>query len=803
MLSRHFKTNRLTLILIFLIGFGSFLWPAKIIFSVSTTDDPTGDTSGLWIDPNVYEEIKQDKASEINEVNNKNQDSLKDRNKTDSESAKKTAQKIQELQKKDENECFAENKIPAEGQNSTMEDPGNDRSSSNSASGSFVPVVEQNGTLMNLTRDIRNRIEEVNTSVSHGEQLSMEICKYIKAVKRVQQAMEYKEFVADPAERMRAASKIEEYKAAQYKFLNSGWISPGDKTDSDGKPDMPLYPLNYEDHIQAIKKEQGDILRVEIKKNGGQDNGKIIYADQIARSLENDEVRNDLQSMRSTVKQQDINNLINKTGDLSAEQQMNIFEQMFQPQNNPLGSYVLAKQILANRQNQAEQNAREELANNGGFLSVRKCADGQMIEQDGKKYCKKYETVTPGAIVRSGAEEATNARLNQYIQAKELGDTSFDNEPMVSETAYFQPKITGGGNQITDQLDLYDKTKQSNFNISQYISQLNTNFFGTNEQGNNTQNSEEGGSNWLLVFQDFYDWLMGVSNNNNQNENNGSGDNNTSGETNTNDPAANQDPEDTNSGTSYNSNNTLPSAVITLKKIDANRAELSWSSKNVAACYAENNWFTKGIAKVIGVSPLKTLLGNYRLIHGRGDSIGTTAQTATISIPLPKATSTLSIDFIDNSSTTIKDSYSETNSNTTRDNKGLAKLNRYELPGEKDIDAKTLVSLSFRYQGKTAIYKISQDDLYVINNNPIDAPLTIDLTNPEPAFSLGVDYDQVIPNFATLIRKEFPDLQVNYSVTDDGDGHGISAYLDVNLSSNYKIVCSRATIMVASGETGT
>ena len=71
MLSRHFKTNRLTLILIFLIGFGSFLWPAKIIFSVSTTDDPTGDTSGLWIDPNVYEEIKQDKASEINEVNNK------------------------------------------------------------------------------------------------------------------------------------------------------------------------------------------------------------------------------------------------------------------------------------------------------------------------------------------------------------------------------------------------------------------------------------------------------------------------------------------------------------------------------------------------------------------------------------------------------------------------------------------------------------------------------------------------------------------------------------------------------------
>ena len=594
MTSGRSKTNNLFLTAILTATVILSFLPIKTAFSVE--GEWAGQEDGAP-DPaeEAYQQAQAAKAEEVKAVDKTNTEEVKTRTQNDQESFKAMVERIKTLREEDHKT----------GEDVAGKDNFNERKndSKGADSGSFVPVIEQSGQLLTFTKNTSN-------DTDYTRKLNIEICRYIKTIKRVQQMIEYKEFVADPDARMQAATEIEKYKAAQYKFVNEGW-------DSDGTGDkkMPLYPLNYSDHYKNIADEQTNVLTAEIQKDAGEEKGKILFSDDINRiaTKEIQNQKNDLKRLQSTIGKQDITNFLdNKNNDPSKDAVA--FRQMLRPENNMIGSYYLRKEILASRQVEALSNAQQELSNNGGFMSVRKCADDQIIEQDGKKYCKKYETITPGAIVRNSAENANSARINQYIQAREVGDVTPGNEPIISETQEFKPAIidstgNGGGNKIPQESGLGDQLSIPGFNLDSIFN------LGNNETDDFLSNRNIDQS-WLESLSAWIGQIYRVIQTNTD-EGNG-------GETNT----------SSGSGAPVIINLTRKKNV--LWNLGIYKSKIKWEITGADSCYAKNNWLSKNQNND---SKFDTLFEKNTLISMSGD--------VDTLYPLPKAKTTFKIYFQD------------------------------------------------------------------------------------------------------------------------------------------------------------
>ena len=102
------------------------------------------------------------------------------------------------------------------------------------------------------------------------------------------------------------------------------------------------------------------------------------------------------------------------------------------PQNNPLGFTMIASQHIANQSAEKIQNQQNELNQNKGFLSEKRCVEyypatgggtGTVSTTAGvygtaKGACKTYETITPGSII---AEQVATV-LTSPIRQLELAD---------------------------------------------------------------------------------------------------------------------------------------------------------------------------------------------------------------------------------------------------------------------------------------------------------------------------------------------------------------------------------------------
>ncbi|HEY0980400.1 MAG TPA: hypothetical protein VGE18_03275 [Candidatus Paceibacterota bacterium] len=99
--------------------------------------------------------------------------------------------------------------------------------------------------------------------------------------------------------------------------------------------------------------------------------------------------------------------------------------------NNPLSALFSTTNELSRRISTQQQNVREELTRNNGFLDVKQCAewknDGQVGSANGagltgSPVCLRYETVTPGRIVMDTLSAVTSSSIRQAESADEINE---------------------------------------------------------------------------------------------------------------------------------------------------------------------------------------------------------------------------------------------------------------------------------------------------------------------------------------------------------------------------------------------
>jgi hypothetical protein len=121
------------------------------------------------------------------------------------------------------------------------------------------------------------------------------------------------------------------------------------------------------------------------------------------------------------------------------------------PENNPLGFTLKATENLGQEKANATQNAKDELTQNGGFFGQKKCVEYEKLSAGGSVMCNgvpladlppgatctnptqpaasttpkclKYETVTPGSVIKTKVDTYINSPERQAELAKTLNDS--------------------------------------------------------------------------------------------------------------------------------------------------------------------------------------------------------------------------------------------------------------------------------------------------------------------------------------------------------------------------------------------
>jgi hypothetical protein len=94
--------------------------------------------------------------------------------------------------------------------------------------------------------------------------------------------------------------------------------------------------------------------------------------------------------------------------------------------NNPIGALFNAADELSGSIAEQQENTRDELQRNSGFLDMKRCAeyanDGRVQNGNSAPVCLRYETVTPGSIIAEQAISITNSPIRQLEYADSLNE---------------------------------------------------------------------------------------------------------------------------------------------------------------------------------------------------------------------------------------------------------------------------------------------------------------------------------------------------------------------------------------------
>jgi|GEM_PF-6536552 hypothetical protein len=338
--------------------------------------------------------------------------------------------------------------------------------------GLYVPVVEQNGQLMKLTKNTDKTIMEV-------KELNIQICTHLKAIHRIQAQMELKNVEDAKTMRIRA-TEIAKYRESV--FGDNGAINKGYKTlDSEGNEiSSPLFVTNQENYWEQNELEGKEIAIDKIKNSGNP------YAEEILNALDTSNPF----SLYSTINEEDITNLTgsepiakNTSGAETnlAQRKIPIISslvkpfyklavwltgnkkvfavdppdeeltkssdywsswlKLIEPNNNRLGTFAIAMDTISREKGLALAAAQADADQGQGFLPIRECikktADG--------KTCLAWETIQPGSIAQKIQADAITSPLRLYEQADEVGEVAKGNEPNIYEFLENRPIISGGG----------------------------------------------------------------------------------------------------------------------------------------------------------------------------------------------------------------------------------------------------------------------------------------------------------------------------------------------------------------------
>ncbi len=99
---------------------------------------------------------------------------------------------------------------------------------------------------------------------------------------------------------------------------------------------------------------------------------------------------------------------------------------LIQDQNNPLGFNIEQSENLTEQQTTAEETAKAEIARSGGVLDQKKCVEPKNYDAAStdptKNKCTKYETITPGSVIKAKIDTYINSPERQIELAKTLND---------------------------------------------------------------------------------------------------------------------------------------------------------------------------------------------------------------------------------------------------------------------------------------------------------------------------------------------------------------------------------------------
>ena len=291
--------------------------------------------------------------------------------------------------------------------------------SSGGGGGDYVPVHET-GELLSLT-------EGINRKTVHANDLLVDICMHLKAIRRVQYQIEAQVLYHDPNARKAAAKAIFEHKQTFIEenikkgyevspgLLNVQGAAGGVAGSSENK--QPLYVSNIDEHLQNVRDEAYGVFSSDLENSNNlfkEDLRRDLELRQAARASDQSRLRT---QMDSTFTKDEFSNFMSdfRSGGWNA------WAQLLEPRNNFPASQVLARGELLTRESRAEGNAREEIASAKGFLPVRECS-AWVTTIDGKKYCRTWTVKTPASINQGYLSDIVGSTLRQ----NELADQSIE-----------------------------------------------------------------------------------------------------------------------------------------------------------------------------------------------------------------------------------------------------------------------------------------------------------------------------------------------------------------------------------------
>lgn len=423
--------------------------------------------------------------------------------------------------------------------------------------GLFVPVVEQNGQLMTHNRNI-------DTQTLKIQELSVQICTHLKAIRRIQSAFEKKEFVDDRAAKRELTKRLEDYrigvvgdkdslKSAGYKSIING----NEVTSS-------IFPENIEEYIYNVRKEAANVFYYKLSKTNN------LYKDDIKNKLAKNDEANSYNPLQSTITPEELEKLEKAPQNIAGSEGMKLLKKLIQPQNNAIGSYLIAQERLNVEKNVAEQNARQELLASGGYLPTRECIE----PSEDRKICLKWKTIVPGSSNKNTIDNAMQNKVDQSTNAD--NDTAgaileIGTQPSVEEVAR--------GVVVKSSPNVNNRPFTSSNNNQTNPTNIDTN----NNQNNPNPNNNTNSIDWSRYLNIFNQTL------NNQSQNG-------------NDIDLSLFINILNTTISQSIQNQKPLVELTftspsLQNIQSgqvtNKINLVWTSPNATQCLAGNNWLSK------------------------------------------------------------------------------------------------------------------------------------------------------------------------------------------------------------------
>ncbi len=350
------------------------------------------------------------------------------------------------------------------------------------AVGLYVPVIEQDGPLLDKTEEIRNDTDKIRI-------LSINICTHLRAIRRIQTRFETKEFDSEVGARRVRTTEIEKFRNA---ILGEEGLMQKGGTDSQGNPG-PLYVTNLTDYQAEAKGEAENRILNDIA------NSNNVYKEEILRDIMAQEAygfpfnttitEEDLQKIAPTeetaiaqaspartfalTKLPIIGHLakpLNKLASLfganpawaadpeptpdptSSKEKWDIWLKLMEPRNNRYGSFMQAINQLEESKAIAGEDARDTYIAGQGFRDTRVCEEW-VVKEGSEDYagtgenlvCNKWKTIVPAGINRESYSSALTARLDQYVNDPGMGGTGPGNGPDATENATGKPSLGGGG----------------------------------------------------------------------------------------------------------------------------------------------------------------------------------------------------------------------------------------------------------------------------------------------------------------------------------------------------------------------